>query len=220
MGYLGKKLLVDNRLRPSTPLLWACVLAIMLAILPAVGQERFGSLVGTARDASGAVLPDATITVTNTATGREATTTSRADGGFMVRELESGRYTVVVEKSGFSRFEAPDVLILVGRTTTVNATLEVGALTQTIEVSDAAVTVDTTSTLVAHNVTAEEFDMLPKTRGFQGMALMSPSVNTGVIESGYQINGASGAENSYLVDGISINSVIDGSARQEAVPRG
>jgi hypothetical protein len=217
MGYLGKKLLVDNRLRPSTPLLWACVLAIMLAILPAVGQERFGSLVGTARDASGAVLPDATITVTNTATGREATTTSRADGGFMVRELESGRYTVVVEKSGFSRFEAPDVLILVGRTTTVNATLEVGALTQTIEVSDAAVTVDTTSTLVAHNVTAEEFDMLPKTRGFQGMALMSPSVNTGVIESGYQINGASGAENSYLVDGISINSVIDGSARQEAV---
>ena len=76
--------------------------------------------------------------------------------------------------------------------------------------------IDTSSTMVAQNVTMEELDHLPKPRTFQGVAIFAPSVNTGYIEGGFQINGASSAENQYYIDGVPTTSVIDGSARQSA----
>ncbi|HTY63645.1 MAG TPA: hypothetical protein VMG30_15460 [Acidobacteriota bacterium] len=76
--------------------------------------------------------------------------------------------------------------------------------------------IDTGTTAVTHSVTAEEFDYMPKTRSFQSVALTSPSVTSGDIEGGIQVNGASGAENVYTVDGISTSSVIDGSSRENA----
>jgi len=85
-----------------------------------------------------------------------------------------------------------------------------------VEVSAAAVAIDTSSTMISHNVTIEELNTLPKARDFTGVAVFSPSVNTGYIEGGYQINGSSGAENSFYIDGVSTNSMIDGSARQSA----
>ena len=77
--------------------------------------------------------------------------------------------------------------------------------------------IDTRSTLVAHNVTAEEIERMPKGRSFQSLALTAPSVNEGQIEGGIQVNGASGAENSYTVDGVVTNSLINGQSRQNTV---
>ena len=73
------------------------------------------------------------------------------------------------------------------------------------------------STTVTHNVTAEEFDRMPKARSFQGIALTAPSVNSGDIEGGFQVNGASGAENSFTVDGVTTNSLVNGKSRQDTV---
>ena len=77
--------------------------------------------------------------------------------------------------------------------------------------------VDNRSTLIAHNVSAEEFDRLPKGRSFQSIALTAPSVNAGEVEGGFQVNGASGAENGFTVDGITTNSLINGQSRQNTV---
>jgi hypothetical protein len=99
----------------------------------------------------------------------------------------------------------------------VNGTLTVGSVDQTVQVSEAAPLIDTTRTQIAHNVTAEEFDKLPKARTFQSLALASPSVNSGEIEGGFQVNGASGAENQFNIDGISTTSLINGKSRQDAV---
>ncbi len=77
--------------------------------------------------------------------------------------------------------------------------------------------IDTRSTIIAHNVTAEQIDRLPKGRSFQSIALTAPSVNSGDIEGGFQVNGASGAENAFTVDGVVTNSVINGSSRQNTV---
>ena len=66
-------------------------------------------------------------------------------------------------------------------------------------------------------MTAEEFDRIPKGRSFQNLAIASPSVNAGDIEGGIQVNGASGAENSFTVDGVVTNSLVDGRSRQDAV---
>ena len=96
--------------------------------------------------------------------------------------------------------------------------MSVGGLTETVQVTaEASPLVDNRSTLIAHNVSAEEFDRLPKGRSFQSIALTAPSVNAGEVEGGFQVNGASGAENGFTVDGITTNSLINGQSRQNTV---
>ena len=202
-------------MRVLIPVLLVVVLCTLA--MPSLAQEQFGAIAGVVRDPSKAVVPGVTVRVTNQATNRSLTMTSRGDGSYTLPNIEPGRYSVVFEKSGFTRSEVPDVLVVVGQTTTVDIALQVGAVQEMVEVSAAAVAIDTSSTMISHNVTIEELDTLPKLRDFTGVAAFSPSVNTGQLEGGYQINGASGAENSYYIDGVSTNSMIDGSARQSAV---
>ncbi len=77
--------------------------------------------------------------------------------------------------------------------------------------------VDTRSTMITHNVTAEEIERMPKGRSFQSLAMTAPSVNSGEIEGGFQVNGASGSENQFTVDGVSTNSLLAGHSRQNTV---
>ncbi len=191
------------------------LLTVLLA-LPLVAQERFGNIAGTAKDPSGAVVPGVMVKATNTVTNRALTTTTRGDGSYNFVDVEPGRYNVAFEKQGFTRQEASAVIVLVGKTAEVNASMKVGSVSETVEVSGRAPLIDTTSTMISQNVTAEEIERLPTTRNFQGIAIFSPSVNTGYIDGGYQINGASASENQYYIDGVPTSSIIDGSARQSA----
>ncbi|MFB3829058.1 MAG: carboxypeptidase regulatory-like domain-containing protein [Bryobacteraceae bacterium] len=181
------------------------------------GQERFGELNGVVTDASGAVVPNATVTITNRTTSRVLTVKSGADGTYVARDVEPGRYMVRFEATGFQRYEVADVNLLVGQRLKVDARLAVGSMEQTVQVTEAAPLIDTSGTAIAHNVTAEEFDRLPKARTFQSLALASPSVNSGEIEGGFQVNGASGAENQFNIDGVSTTSLVNGKSRQDAV---
>src|SRR5689334_13883258 len=207
---------VDMRLRLTVSVLVA--LLAVVALGTATAQERFGSLAGVVTDTSQAPVPGATITATNKQTNATRSVVSAADGSYRIPDLDPGRYTVTVELQGFQKVQAEDVLVLLGRTADFPATLKVGGLSEVVTVtSDTKTQVDLHSTTVAHNVTAEEFDRMPKTRTFQGIALTSPGVNQGDIEGGFQVNGASGAENSFTVDGVNTNSLLYGSSRQDTV---
>jgi hypothetical protein len=201
--------------RNATALL--AFLASMLA-LPALlmAQERFGEINGTATDASGAVLPNVQVTANNTGTGRAFPTTTNSSGQYILRNLEPGRYTIRFELKGFTTQDIADVNLLLGKTLRVDANMSVARAEQTVQVTESAPLIDTTNTTIAQNITAEEFDRLPKARSFQNLAVLSTSVNTGVIEGGIQVNGASGAENNFTVDGISTTSLINGQSRQDA----
>ena len=188
----------------------------LFSSLSLFAQERFGSIVGVVSDSSKAILPGVSITITNKETNRIFTTTSDDSGKFFARDLDPGRYSVKFELPGFKTGEAPDVILLLGKTIDLNMTLSVGELQQSVDVVYAAPLIDTQSTAITHNVTAEEFDRLPKARSFQDVALTSPSVNSGDIEGGIQVNGASGAENQFTIDGLSTTGVINGNSRQNA----
>lgn len=190
---------------------------MILASASAVAQERFGELYGVVQDASQAVLPNASITITNKESGRQAAVSSVADGSWSVPGLESGHYKVRVEAKGFQAYELPDVNLVVGKRLRVDSTLAIGATSETVQVTEQAPLIDFSGTTIAHNVTAEEFDRLPKPRSFQQLALASPSVNSGDIEGGFQVNGASGAENQFNIDGVSTTSLVNGKSRQNAV---
>lgn len=180
-------------------------------------QERFGEINGTVTDSSGAVLPNATITATNLGTGRIVIVTSNNTGVYLLRNLEPGHYKVRIEAKGFTAHEVPDVNLLLGKTLRLDTPMSVARAEQAIVITDEAPLIDTTNTTTANNITAEEFDRLPKARSFQNLAVLSTSVNSGVIEGGIQVNGSSGAENNFTIDGISTTSLINGQSRQNAV---
>ena len=195
------------------------VLAVMamFASLPAIAQERFGDITGTVVDQTGAVLPGVTVTVTNNETLRSSVTVTNSIGVYYARGLEPGRYTVKFELSGFTGQEAPNVSLLLGTTADVNATLRVGGLTETVQIVAEVPLIDIGSTTHQKNIPAEEFDVIPKGRSFQSLATALPSVSTGELEGGLQVNGASAGENNFLVDGVSVVSLVHGNQRQEAV---
>jgi hypothetical protein len=202
------------RLRSIGVVLFALIVG---SVIPTTAQERFGGLAGVVTDTSMAPVPGATITVTNREGGAVRTAVSGADGSFRM-DLEPGRYSVAVELQGFQKVQADDILILLGRTVEFPAKLTVGALTETVNVTaQAERQIDLKSVTVAHNVTSEEIDRMPKARSFQSLAMTAPSVTSGDIEGGFQVNGASGAENSYTVDGVVTNSLVNGKSRQDTV---
>jgi hypothetical protein len=183
----------------------------------AQAQERTGIITGVLTDAQGGVLPGVSVSLTNRQTGRITTVNTDGSGRY-VASVDPGFYTIRFELSGFARQEVPDIEVLLGRTFDVNATMRVGNVTEAVQVTaESTPLVDTRSTLVAHNVSSEEIDRMPKARSFQSIALTAPSVNEGEIEGGFQVNGASGAENAFTVDGVVTNSLINGTSRQNTV---
>src|SRR5918993_638734 len=195
----------------------AAAAVLLLLPRPVSAQERFGGLTGTVTDTSGAVLPGTTVTITNKVSGAVKSVVTSGDGLYTVQDLDPGRYSVTIELSGFAKSEIPDVAVSLGKTIKVDAQLKVGDLTEVVQVSGAPQEIDVRSTLVAHNVREEEIDRMPKGRSFQSIALTAPSVNSGEIEGGFQVNGASGAENAFTVDGVVTNSLVDGRSRQNTV---
>ncbi len=204
-------------MRQSRVVLYVGVLALALLTSPILGQEKVGGLNGIAYDSTGAVLPNVMVTLTNKATNRVVSATTRADGAYFIRNVEPGRYSVKFELRGFALTEFPDINILVGQTFKLDSKMEVGGVETRIEVTDVVPQIDRQSTLVTHNLPAEEFNRIPKDRGFQSLAITAPAVQTGDIEGGIQVNGASGSENLFYVDGVPVNSLINGHSRQTAI---
>ena len=196
----------------------ALLVAIALAMTgPASAQERFGNITGKVVDQTGATLPGVTVTVTNNETQRSTVAVTDSTGTYYASALEPGRYSVKFELSGFVGQEAPNVILLLGTTATVDSTLRVGGVTETVQVLAATPLIDVASTTQHRNIPAEEFDVIPKGRSFQALATALPSVNSGELEGGFQVNGASAGENNFTVDGVSVVSQIHGSQRQDAV---
>jgi hypothetical protein len=183
----------------------------------ASAQERFGALTGRVTDQQGQAIPGVTVVATNTQSGEVRTFVTDANGQFSAPDLVPGRYNVRFELTGFSKVERNDISVVLGRTFALDTQMRVGELTETVQVTaEASPLVDSRSTLIAHNVTAEEFDRMPKGRSFQSIAFSAPSVSQGEIEGGIQVNGASGAENAFTVDGIVTNSLV--TARRVRTP--
>ncbi len=162
------------------------------------------------------MLPGATVTIANKESGREYKTTTDGSGSYVFRSVEPGHYSFAFEETGFSKAELPDALAVVGQQFKVDMQLRVGATQSSVEVTESAPLIDTTGVTRSNNINAEEFNNLPKSRSFQSLALLAPSVNNGQIEGGYQINGASGAENQFFIDGVTTNSLVDGRSRQNS----
>ncbi|TAK11180.1 MAG: carboxypeptidase regulatory-like domain-containing protein, partial [Acidobacteria bacterium] len=119
------------------------------------------SISGVVVDATGGVVPGATVTVKNEATNATFEVVSGSNGAFTVPSLTVGSYTVSVQLQGFKTFVAKEVRVTAGAPTSIKATLEVGGLEQTVTVEAAAAMVQTTGSSVAKTIDLKQISNLP-----------------------------------------------------------
>src|ERR1044071_6186575 len=126
--------------------LCAGVIILVSGPVPALGQVRdTASLFGTITDAQAAVVPGARVTVTNPATGMSRTTATDSSGGFVLPLLPVGSYNLMVEQTGFKKYDRPGILLQANENVRVDVTLDVGNVQETVTVQASTATVDTRS---------------------------------------------------------------------------
>jgi hypothetical protein len=137
------------------------------------------SLSGIVVDSGGGVIPGATVVVKNNATGVAINTVTNSAGAFSVPALDIGTYTVTVSLTGFKTFVITDVAVIVGSPAAVRATLEVGTLTETVEVRAGTELVQTQATSVSSTISAAQIQSLPLTsrNALFGFVITLPGVD-------------------------------------------
>src|SRR5438552_1273289 len=192
----------------------ALVLMLALACPPvAFAQAVSATLIGTVTDSSGATVPNATVTVTETQTGVSRKTATTSDGVYTIPYLAPGVYRIEVENSGFKKFSRDNVGLTVSSTVRVDATLEPGAITETVEVKAESPMLQTDRSEVARNFDTQNVRDLPlANRGFQALAglvagVTPPTVDFTTLEDPqgttfFRANGQGNSSNNTLVDGV------------------
>ena len=145
----------------------------------AYGQSQAinGTIEGTVKDASGAVLPGVTVTITNTETGSQRVVVTNESGVFRAPLLQLGRFTVSAELSGFSKFEQVGITLVAGQTVSLPIALKVGGLTDAITVTADSAVVNLAKTDVGRNINEREIKNLPLvSRNPYNYALLQPGV--------------------------------------------
>lgn len=166
------------------------------------------SVVGTVLDSSGAAVPDAKVTATFTATNLERSTQTAASGAYSLPNLTPGKYTIVIEKAGFATAKFEGVELTVAQIQTLNVTLEVGAVTESVEVSGETVTpIELENAQISNIVDQKRIVDLPLIlRDPYSLILLSPGVimtNSGL--GGFSVNGSRERNNNFLLDGADNN---------------
>jgi hypothetical protein len=173
-------------------------------------QETTGTLRGEVTDPTGAIIPDATVEISGPALMRSQTVKTDASGTFTFMTLPPGSYAINVTAQGFVPTKRVNIDLQVGKILRIDFKLEVGGMTQTVEVISDAAIVDVSQSTVAANVTASSIDRLPKDRGFDSLIALAPGARYEAKSGGYQVDGASGSENVYIIDGMDLTNLKNG----------
>jgi carboxypeptidase family protein len=196
--------------------LWRkCLLLSALAVAAGVSVPSYlyaqqlsatrGGLGGVITDKSGAIIPDAKVTISGASDHRVVTTDSA--GRFTASDLTPGMYMVEVEKAGFQKQSAKNLEVVINKTQSVDFSLATGNVAETVEVNATTLNIDTSSTAVSDNLTATFYQQVPIARNVGSLFYVSPGVvdGGGTGNSNPSVGGATGLENLYLVDGVVLN---------------
>src|SRR5690349_6626428 len=196
--------------RFQTFLLFLLLLAFASSTL---AQKDTGSIVGTVKDSTGALIPDAKITLTETERGTTFVTSSDSSGEYVASPLNVGHYKVTVEKQGFKTAVAGPIELDVQQRAVVNVTLQVGEMVIRVEVNTAAPLLETETSELGQVVNNRQVVNLPLNgRNFAQLALLTagttPSEPGARDEGGYgcSANGGRSLQNNFLLDGVDNNS--------------
>jgi TonB dependent receptor/Carboxypeptidase regulatory-like domain/TonB-dependent Receptor Plug Domain len=177
----------------------------------AFSQETTGSIEGTIKDPQGNLVAGVPITVTGVTVGFTRTTNSKDDGRFVVTQLPPGTYKVTAAaSSGFGEQVRESVEVVLGKATTVEFSLQPAGATGTVVISESETPISMTDNKIQTNITAQIADLLPKGTNFTSLLAIAPAVRNEPLSGGFQIDGASGSENTFVIDGQEVSNFRTG----------
>src|SRR5580658_2680160 len=189
------------------------ILLLLFCSASAWGQKDTGAIDGTVKDASGKVVVGAKVTVTDVDRGTVTETVSNGVGEYTVSPLKVGRYKVTVEKAGFKTVVAGPIVVEVQEHPTVDVTLQVGRVDETVTVTARSPMLETETSDLGQVVSGDRAVTLPLNgRNYAQLALLGagvvPSEPGSRVETsyGFSSNGARALQNNYLLDGLDNNS--------------
>ncbi len=198
----------------------ALALAVVLSPFPtsALAQSFYGSVVGTITDSSGSAVPQANVAIVNTGTADRRAAQADEEGSYRFVNLIPGTYKVEVERSGFRRHAVDNVIVAVESTVRVDVALQVGEVTQILEVSSQAPLLQTETGSLSQVVSARAVQELPLNgRNVLNLVALSPGVvpqgsaegsltGKNVFAGGnYQIGGGMANQSATYFDGVPVN---------------
>jgi hypothetical protein len=191
-----------------------CLILLFTQSRPALSQVDEGAINGVIQDSTGAVIPNAHVTLLNTDQGITLETTANGSGEYIFSPVRIGHYTVSASAPGFSTTTQKNLTVNVSQNLTVNVQLKAGSATQTVEVTAAPPELQTADASLGQTVSEHSVNSLPLNgRNFTFLAQLGAGVNTpqadtrGNAASGaFTANGLRPAQNNYLLDGIDNNS--------------
>jgi len=195
--------------RISIKFLTAAVFCLLLSVGQAFAQSTVsGGIRGKVADPQGAIVPNATVTVTNVGTNKTETSQTDGDGGFRFSNLQPGTYTVSINASGFGDFTQEKIVVEVGRITTVDVPLSIGGQSTTVEVTADAPVINTNDSSNSTNINQTSINELPiNGRRASSFVLLTP----GVVP-----DGAFGLISFRGISGLLNNSTVDGGDNNQA----
>src|SRR5260370_26921741 len=197
------------------------LLAVLMGMNAAMGQDVTATITGTVMDPSGAAVVGATVTAKSVERGTIFKAQSNEDGIYRITQLPVGNYDLRVEKDGFQTTLYPAFTLVLNQIARIDVQMKVGQVSQTVEVTGAATILKTEATLVDTIIDSKTNDALPlATRNYVELTLLSPgavhpdpsSFNNGDnVASGARpfINGNREQANNFLLDGMDNNQVSD-----------
>ena len=187
------------------------VFASLFSVL-SFAQSTSGNVTGTVYDQTGAIVPGATATAKNQATGVESTATATSAGTYRIENLPVGAYTITVNASGFSKVELANVNVSLNQTVTANATLQIGTSSTSVSVTESAVAIDTTTAQLQSTFESKQITDVPTTStgaGVINLSLLAPGVaSSGAVGAGTgpSVGGQRPRNNNFTVEGLDNNS--------------
>jgi hypothetical protein len=198
-------------------LVCAALLVLLQFTVPSYAQIIDANLVGTVTDASGAVVPNANIEITNAATGVKSATKSNADGQYRFNNIPTGFYTVTASATGFATATLKNVDIQLSKTSTANIKLPVGTVSTSVEVIETGAALDTTTAQLQSNFDSRQIVNLPIIEnsnslfGALNLSLLSAGVasNGGVGQgTGPSVGGQRPMNNNFTIEGVDNNNKV------------
>ncbi len=200
-----------------------CVACVSLLVAPSAWTQSggTGALTGTVVDSSGGLIVGAKVTISNPAVGFERSSTTDSFGVYRLASVPPGSYTVTFEAQGFATIIQTSVSINVTETATLNATLKIGQQQQTVKVTGGAELVQTETTALGRLVDEKAVQNLPLTnRNYTQILTLSPGVTSDLTDAGQlgrntpdlYVNGARATDNTFQMDGATVNNFGSGRA--------
>ncbi|MFN7937867.1 MAG: TonB-dependent receptor [Bryobacteraceae bacterium] len=201
----------------------ATLVLCLSAVAPLGAQSTLGVVLGSVRDASGAVVAGASIKLTNVGENTSREAASNANGDYEFQNVKAGQYSLSITQAGFRNFTARDFSVAARQTVRVDAALQVGDVTQTVEITASVGVIATDSPAVASTLTRETIISLPV--NVRGGGSTSPYAIIAALPGvqsdnggGYAIQGGVPAQTESTSDGISITGVTGNSPNRNLFP--